>query len=80
MSPLKGERLQHSFSIHDAGKYTVTVKTNVTDAIPSAEAVYIAKPLYPPHQLVIIPEKNGSYVLYWQNSDNSNSNVHDSKR
>jgi hypothetical protein len=44
----------------------VTVQTNSDTAIPTKAVEYSAPPIQPPHQLQVLPERNGSYIVYWK--------------
>lgn len=44
----------------------MTVQTNTSAAIPTKPVEYIAPPIQPPHQLQVLPERNGSYIVYWK--------------
>lgn len=58
--------LSHWFSVHYGGHYRVTVQTYSEDAIPTKAVEYLAPPIQPPHQLQVLPERNGSYIVYWK--------------
>lgn len=44
----------------------MTVQTDGDAAIPTKAAEYLAPPIQPPHQLQVLPERNGSYIVYWK--------------
>lgn len=58
--------LAQSYKINLGGKYEVRVSTYNEDAIPTNPAVYYAPPILPPHQVKIVPENNGSFIVFWQ--------------
>jgi hypothetical protein len=58
--------LSHWFVVHYGGHYSVTVQTDSDTAISTKPVEYIAPPIQPPHQLQVLPERNGSYIVYWK--------------
>lgn len=58
--------LSHWFVVHYGGHYRVTVQTDSDVAIPAKSVEYVAPPIQPPHQLKVLPERNGSYIVYWK--------------
>lgn len=69
LSPSNDVDLKQEFVTQYGGHYRVCVSTAVKEAIPGPCTEYHAAPLPTPHQLQILPEKNGSYILYWKESD-----------
>ncbi|XP_046432202.1 sortilin-related receptor-like isoform X1 [Neodiprion fabricii] len=66
LNPTNETRLSQRFHpIQYGGKYSVTVVTNATNAIPSQPVIYLAPPISPPHQLTVQYKKSG-YLIYWQ--------------
>lgn len=61
--------LSHSYRVNLGGVYKVSVSTYVPDAIPSKVISFSAPPILPPHQLQVIPFKNGTCVVFWQEKD-----------
>jgi len=64
--PTSKTDLHHWFVVHYGGHYRVTVQTNSSTAIPAKPVEYLAPPIQPPHQLQVLPERNGSYIVYWK--------------
>jgi hypothetical protein len=64
--PTSDTKLDHWFMVHYGGHYRVTVQTDSNTAIPTKPVEYLAPPIQPPHQLQILPERNGSYIVYWK--------------
>jgi hypothetical protein len=58
--------LSHWFVVHYGGHYRVTVQTDSATAIPTKPVEYLAPHIQPPHQLHVFPERNGSYLVYWE--------------
>jgi hypothetical protein len=58
--------LSHWFVIHYGGHYRVTVQTDRENAVPTKPVEYFAPAIQPPHQLQVLPERNGSYIVYWK--------------
>ncbi|XP_046665505.1 sortilin-related receptor-like isoform X3 [Homalodisca vitripennis] len=58
--------LQHTFFIQYGGRYNVCVSTSVMGSAEGPCVEYWARQLPPPHQLQVLQETNGSYVLYWR--------------
>jgi hypothetical protein len=67
--PTSKTELSHRFVVHYGGHYRVTVQTDSSTAIPAKPVEYIAPPIQPPHQLQVLPERNGSYIVYWREKD-----------
>lgn len=68
LKPSSDVDLHHEFVTQYGGHYRVCVSTAVQGALPGPCQEYLAMPLPTPHQLQILPEKNGSYILYWKES------------
>lgn len=68
LKPSSDVELHHDFVTQYGGHYKVCVSTVVQGALPGPCQEYLAMPLPTPHQLQILPEKNGSYILYWKES------------
>jgi hypothetical protein len=66
LSPTNKTEVSHWFVVHYGGHYRVTVQTNSDTAIPAKPVEYLAPPIQPPHQLQVLPERNGSYIVYWK--------------
>ena len=64
--PTSATEISHNFEIHYGGHYKVTVQTNTEAAIPTKPVEYLAPQIEPPHQLQVLPERNGSYIVYWK--------------
>jgi len=64
--PTNKTELYHWFVVHYGGHYRVTLQTDSNTAVPAKPVEYLAPPIQPPHQLQVIPEPNGSYIVYWQ--------------
>jgi hypothetical protein len=64
--PTNKTELSHWFVVHYGGHYRVTVQTESDAAIPTKPVEYVAPPIEPPHQLQVLPERNGSYIVYWK--------------
>ena len=47
-------------------RYTVTVQTTATDAVPAPEVRFATPPIPGPHQLRPIIDQNGTVTLYWK--------------
>ncbi|XP_059482311.1 sortilin-related receptor-like [Neocloeon triangulifer] len=66
------ETTDSSFSVPFDGaygaEYSIQVSTTVPDARKSARVVH-SIPIPSPHQLQVLPEKNGSLIIYWQNKE-----------
>lgn len=63
--PTSDTELSHWFLVHYGGHYRVTVQTDSSTSIPAKPVEYLAPPIQPPHQLQVLPERNGSYIVYW---------------
>lgn len=61
--------LSQNIKINLGGKYEVKVSTYVEDSIPTKPLLYTAPPILPPHQVKILLENNGSYLIHWQDRD-----------
>lgn len=68
LKPSSEIELLHEFVTQYGGHYNVCVSTEVEGALPGPCQEYLSIPLPTPHQLQILPEKNGSYILYWKES------------
>ncbi|XP_011882721.1 PREDICTED: sortilin-related receptor-like [Vollenhovia emeryi] len=67
LSPTNETIMKHTFNaIKYGGKYSVTISTDVEDAIPTQPFIYIAPPIRPPHQLTVLRGENMEYLIYWQ--------------
>jgi len=66
LPPTSNTTLSHWFVVHYGGHYRVTVQTDSNTAIPAKPVEYLAPPIQPPHQLHVLPERNGSYIVYWK--------------
>jgi len=64
--PTVSTELSHWFEVHYGGHYRVTVQTDSDTAIETKPVEYLAPPIQPPHQLQVLPERNGSYIVYWK--------------
>lgn len=64
--PTDNTELSHSFAVHYGGHYRVTVQTDSDNASPTKPVEYLAPPIQPPHQIQVLPERNGSYIVYWK--------------
>lgn len=61
--------MKHTFhSIKYGGKYSITIATDVENAIPTQPFIYIAPSIKPPHQLTVLHD-NKEYLIYWQEPD-----------
>jgi hypothetical protein len=71
----KNKTMSHTLAgIQDGAKYVVTVSTNR----PEAETVTVfceARQLPTPRRLTVWPEKNGSFVVYWKEIEDFNTDV-----
>jgi len=67
--PTSKTGLHYWFVVHYGGHYRVTVQTDSNTAIPSKPVEYLAPSIQPPHQLHVLPERNGSFIVYWQEKD-----------
>lgn len=64
--------MRHQFAgIQDGAVFNVSVATDSPYAIPAVLKVY-APVLPSPRQLKVIPEYNGSYVVYWKEVEHHN--------
>lgn len=64
--------MKHQFGgIQDGAVFNVSIATDAQGAEPVVLKVY-APALPSPRQLQVIPEKNGSYVVYWKEVDHHN--------
>jgi hypothetical protein len=66
LKPTNMTELSHWFVVHYGGHYRVTVQTASDSAIPAKPVEYVAPSIQPPHQLHVLPERNGSYIVYWK--------------
>lgn len=69
LAPTNSSRLSHWFGGHHGGYYEVYVTTLESGALPSPTVTYRAPAIPAPHQLQVLPEKNGSYILYWKSQE-----------
>lgn len=80
LSPTNETIMKHTFkSIQYGGKYSITVATDVENAIPTQPFIYIAPPIKPPHQLTVLHD-NTEYLIYWQEPDLPENIRNDSHR
>ncbi|XP_025152986.1 sortilin-related receptor isoform X2 [Harpegnathos saltator] len=69
LSPTNETVMKHTFhSFKYSGKYSITVATDVENAIPSQPFIYVAPPIKSPHQLSVL-RNNRDYYIYWQEPD-----------
>ncbi|KAL1509813.1 hypothetical protein ABEB36_004494 [Hypothenemus hampei] len=62
-------KLSHTLAVETGGIYSITVFTNVPSATVSEPVVYEAPPIYPPMELQVYPEWNGSFFVHWREQD-----------
>ncbi|KAL0117855.1 hypothetical protein PUN28_008920 [Cardiocondyla obscurior] len=80
LSPTNETIMKHMFNfIKYGGKYSITVATDVNNAIPTQPFIYIAPPIKPPHQLTVLHD-NTEYLIYWQEPDLPESIQNDTER
>lgn len=61
--------MKHTFNaIKYGGKYSITIATDVENAIPTQPFIYVAPPIKPPRQLTVLHD-NTEYLIYWQEPD-----------
>lgn len=61
--------MKHTFhSIKYGGKYSITIATDVENAIPTQPFIYEAPAIKPPHQLAVLYDNIG-YYIFWQTQD-----------
>ncbi|XP_043197932.1 sortilin-related receptor-like, partial [Amphibalanus amphitrite] len=58
--------LWHDLPASYGARYSVSVRTTATDAVPAPPVIYAAPPIPGPHQLRPIIERNGTVTLYWK--------------
>ncbi|CAG9765567.1 unnamed protein product [Ceutorhynchus assimilis] len=63
------KKLTHTVDVENGGVYTITVMTGVFNATPSEAVTYTAPPIYPPLEVRVLPENNGSFFVYWSEHD-----------
>lgn len=69
LSPTNETIMKHTFhSIKYGGKYSITVATDVENAISTQPFIYMAPPIKPPHQVTVLHD-NKDYLIYWQEPD-----------
>lgn len=69
LTPTNETIMKHTFhSMKHGGKYSITIATDVENAIPTQPFIYIAPPIKPPHQLTVLHD-NKEYLIYWQEPD-----------
>lgn len=66
LNPTTKTHFQHTFRSHYGGVYKITVSTTAPEAIPSEPVRYEAPEIFPPHQVQVLSESNGSPVLVWK--------------
>lgn len=49
-------------------EYNIQVSTTADNALKSSLVVH-SIPIPPPHQLQVLPEKNGSLIIYWEHRE-----------
>lgn len=65
----KSKVMTHKFnSIEHGSVFDVTLSTNSKDAEPFVRRIF-APALPAPRQLKVWPERNGTYVVYWKESE-----------
>ncbi|ERL95566.1 sortilin-related receptor [Dendroctonus ponderosae] len=62
-------KLSHKVAVEAGGVYNVTVSTATANATPTSPVEFEAPPIYPPCEVRVIPEANGSFFVYWQESE-----------
>ncbi|EZA49376.1 Sortilin-related receptor [Ooceraea biroi] len=69
LTPTNDTIMKHTFhSIKYGGKYSITIATDVENAIPTQPFIYEAPAIKPPHQLAVLYDNIG-YYIFWQNQD-----------
>uniref|UniRef100_A0A8D9B9P9 Sortilin-related receptor n=1 Tax=Cacopsylla melanoneura TaxID=428564 RepID=A0A8D9B9P9_9HEMI len=64
--PTNNTDLSHDIQVEYGGVYNISIAPDSTNGQMSEEYVFVAPPLPPPHQVIVLPEKNGSYIIYWK--------------
>ncbi|XP_026686698.1 sortilin-related receptor [Diaphorina citri] len=64
--PTNNTDLSHNIQVEYGGVYNISIAVDTMYAQSSESYVFTAPPLPPPHQLTVLPEKNGSYIIYWK--------------
>ncbi|XP_075232916.1 sortilin-related receptor-like [Lycorma delicatula] len=69
LHPTKNITMTHRMETHPGGQYKICVSTDVEGAQtgPCVEHYAIQLPI--PHQLQVLPEKNGNYFFIWKEPD-----------
>lgn len=66
LHPTNETSMKHIFnSIKHGGKYSITIVTDVENAIPTQPFIYVAPPIKPPRRLTVLWDYT-KYVIYWQ--------------
>ncbi|XP_071441297.1 sortilin-related receptor-like isoform X2 [Hetaerina americana] len=74
LAPTARTEMEHRLEGHYGGHYEFKVQTlpsssagkTVGLSMPSKPYIYTAPPILPPHQIQVLPERNGSYIVYWK--------------
>lgn len=67
-------KLSHKVAVEAGGVYNVTVSTAATNATATSPVVFEAPPIYPPCEVRVIPEANGSFFVYWREAESMQEN------
>lgn len=59
------KKLSHTVTVENGGTYSIKVSTNAPNAAYSEPVTYTAPPIYPPFEVKVLPEVNGSFFVYW---------------
>jgi hypothetical protein len=59
----------HEFNITYGAIYDVSVATDDPEAIYTSNQTVYGPPILPPYEVKVFLEKNGSYIVYWQERD-----------
>ncbi|XP_046384462.1 sortilin-related receptor-like isoform X2 [Ischnura elegans] len=87
LAPSANTALEHRIEGRYGGHYEFKVQTlpaasdekTVGLSMPSKPYIYTAPPIFPPHQIQVLPERNGSYIVYWKEDKAVTQQVPDGK-
>jgi hypothetical protein len=69
LAPTSKTQLSQYFEGRLGGHYRIQVSSTADGAIPCVPKEHYGPAIPVPHQVQILPEKNGSYIVYWKDRD-----------